>query len=113
MTFKVIDRRTLNEAIAEEEREEQERLEKENEDPKKRMMREDGIVEELTPLEERRITLPKEARLRHHDQGYEDGIQKIPVRSNDPDYLAGWLEGFKRAQKVGSGSPIIVPPKFP
>lgn len=113
MTFKIIDRRTLNEAIAEEEREEQERVAAENEDPKRRMMREDGIAEELTPLEERRVIIPYEVRKRYYDTGYADGITLRPPRATDSDYLEGWMEGHEEAQKKGSGAPIIVPPKLP
>ena len=111
MTFKVIDRRTLNAAIEEEEREEQERLEKENEDPLVKMKREDGVAEELVGLERRRIELPYEARKRFYETGYAHGIEGRPPQNQDPDYLEGWLEGHQRANRVGTGAPIVVPPK--
>lgn len=112
MSIKVIDRRTLNAALEEERLEEEAQQEAEAEDPKKRMMREDGIAEDLTPLEERRIIVPHVARKNNYELGYSHGIERRPPQNQDPDYLEGWMEGHERAGRVGSGAPIIVPPKL-
>jgi hypothetical protein len=101
MTFLISDRRTLHDAIEEEKQEEEAKLEVENEDPKKKAMREDGISETLSPIENRRVIVPLHIREATWDRGYKDGcLGKLPQDTVDSDYLAGWMQGNRKSRGI-------------